>query len=154
MPSSPSKGLAAGLRHFQAREWPEALAAIEGMGQDAASGPNEARILRAACLARLGRPEEAKGLIDAAAAQESKDWFALYLSGAVRLLLDDPEGARERFTQALERFPVAGELWYHIGLAELLAGNEGAARGAFERVAGLDEVVINARLKRVRELKP
>ncbi|MHC5020121.1 MAG: tetratricopeptide repeat protein [Planctomycetota bacterium] len=151
MPSSPSKGLAAGLRHFKAREWEQALEAIDGLATEAADGPNEARVLRAACLARLHRVEEARALIDAAAAQESKDWFAVYLAGVVRLIQDDPEGARERFHEALRRFPVAGELWYHIGLAELLAGDAAAARRAFEQVAGLDEVVIASRLKRAQE---
>lgn len=153
--SSNSTRLGEGLRLFQARDWSGALAAVDGIAtDDAADAHNEARVLRAACLARLGRPDEALAVIDVAAAKETKDWFAGYLAGAIRLIAGDPQGAKQAFREALDRFPVAGELWYHIGLAELLGGDGAAARCAFERVAGLDEAVIDARLKRVQGLRP
>ncbi len=190
MPSSPnsagpksaglsSTGLGTGLQLFDQRKWAEALDAI-GVGDESPEDPalNDARVLRAACLARLGRISEAVEQIERAErlAQEvlvpgclvpfsamlswlrgeprtgQPDWFVTYVGGAIQLTAGDSGQALERFRLALERFPVAGELWYHIGLAALVNGQDATARDAFERVASLDEVVFDARLKRVQEL--
>ena len=49
---------------------------------------------------------------------------------------------------------MAGELWYHVGLAHLRAGAAAAARATFERLAVLDDLIFRARLRRAAEVTP
>ena len=66
--------------------------------------------------------------------------------GALALLNKRYDEAEKRFGEALEAFPVAFEIGYHVGLARLLGGEEGSAMAEFVRLLGREDEPLFRRL--------
>jgi tetratricopeptide (TPR) repeat protein len=66
--------------------------------------------------------------------------------GALEILRKRYDDAENRFREALEAFPVAFEVGYHIGLCRLLAGDRKGALEEFVRLLGREDEALFRRL--------
>jgi tetratricopeptide (TPR) repeat protein len=116
------------------------------LARAAALDPDDRQVLlnRAVAADRLGRPEEARRLLERLVARDAGDAAAQLALGHLALDRRDADEAARRYRAVLGLRPGAAEAWAGLGVAEHDRGDRDAARDALARALALDPNVANA----------
>ncbi|MHC4779599.1 MAG: hypothetical protein ACYTFG_13580, partial [Planctomycetota bacterium] len=71
--------------------------------------------------------------------------------GALAIVKKRDEEGEKKFLESIDAFPVAFELWNHVGLARLLSGNKEGAVAEFLRLMSREDEPL---FQRLRQLAP
>lgn len=88
---------------------------------------------KALLLARMGRTQEALGVIDGLLARGERDAYVLDSAGWIRVLADDLDGALPLFSEALDKEPGHPEILAHAAALHRRAGRSEQAGRLYDK---------------------